>query len=262
MNNLPFDVTDKKYSYAFGSGTQLVDIENHTFTEYVESHRDDLVHYARTINNMDYAKASDLIHDVWISYLTNETNNECYDSTMGHGNDISVAEAVHSRIKRMSLKKDKSSDNLDYAYLKNMGGSNVVCSNFSDKENEDDPLQKKLTIKFNEAASDSEDSIKGVLDNYDLLENMIFFCKQTISCRFTGVKFLQNIDTILSYVSEGKFNKDSAYLFIEYLHMGNDLLEALKVILDAHSKNPELFKGCLKLVEKEINAEKEVLGLN
>lgn len=239
--------TERRYG-TVGIAPILKDIDNTKFTDYVPAHLDDLVRYAKKLEGIDPEKAEDLVHDVWYSYKVNEEDGKCFSYSGGHGNFISVEEAVKARMKKMLHKKSVKDD--EYIYMASTKGSSQQYTSFMepDSEEDDDNLQKALRIKAQTACT--------MLDEIDedLKDSMFHFIACTVDCKIPGINLLDNLDAIVDMITgsaSGSLGKASSDMMFDIWKKGQSIREDLTLILKEYCNDRDGYFQTLRQVREE-----------
>ena len=247
-SELQFDT--KKFGKFVGVPTELKDVDNTKFTEYVQKHRDELIKFGANLPGMDKHKAEDLVNDTWVSYKKNEENNKCYSSDGGHGPYIFVEEAVKARMKRMAKRMDTQKK--EYMYLKNTSSSQVICAHFTD-DTDDDTLQTLLT------RSAKKTSIEIDTLSVDLKDSMMYFIACTQDCRISGLTILERLDDIVGMVENQQFSATNASYISDLWTRGADVKNAFREILTSYSRDNKTYLHTLSIVKEELEECKQML---
>lgn len=227
----------------------LKDIDNTMFTDYIPTHLDALVKYAKTLEGIDPERAEDLVHDVWYSYKMNEEDGKCFSYSGGHGAFISVEEAVKARMKKMLHKKHANSES-DYVYLINTKGSQMQFTSFMEPESEEDEdgLQKALRIKAQTVGNTIDE-----IDD-DLKGSMFHFIACTVDCKIPGINLLTNLDSIVDMVNNSKSGnicRAGSDMLADMMSTDSSIREDLLVILREYCNDKDSFLLTLEQVREE-----------
>ena len=247
-SELQFDT--KKFGKFVGVPTELKDVDNTKFTEYVQEHRDELIKYGANLQGMDKHKAEDLVNDTWVSYKNNEEDNKCYSSDKGHGAYIFVEEAVKARMKLMARRKDRYKK--ESVYMKNTSSSQVVCAHFTD-DTDDDTLQTLLT------RSAKKTSVEIETMSVDLKDSMMYFIACTQDCRIPGLTILEKLDAIVGMVENRQFSSLNASYISDLWTRGADIKSAFREILTSYSRDNDTYLHTLNMVKEELEECKQML---
>lgn len=224
---------ERKYGTVVGIPIEMIDCDNTEFTDFIAENRNSLVNYARTLN-IDVNKADDLINDAWYSYKINEENGKGYDMSAGHGDIITVEEAIKARLKLMA----KNS-----IYHRATDGGQEVLAHFTE-DTEDDSIQNSYT----NMASVDDINAAIIEENFDLAENMQYFISCTRNCRVSGLTVLEKIDAIVEGIESDVFNAN----FISDLWVCSEgMKDCFSVIFSAWSRNKKTYASTLATVKEE-----------
>lgn len=224
---------ERKYGTVVGIPFHMIDCDNTEFTDFIADNRNSLVNYAKTLN-IDVNKADDLINDAWYSYRINEENGKGYDMSAGHGDIITVEEAVKARIKLMSRNS---------LYHRATDGGQEVLAHFTE-DTEDDSVQNSYT----NMASVEDINAAIVEESADLAENMQYFISCTGDCRVSGLSVLEKLDIIVDSIESDVFN---AGFISDLWTCSEGMKDCFSSIFSAWTRNKNAYASTLASVKED-----------
>lgn len=223
---------ERKYGTVVGIPVDMVDSDNTEFTDFIAKNYHSLIKYAKTMN-IDLSKADDLINDTWASYKLNEENGKGYDVSAGHGDIITIEEAVKARIKLMAR---------NAIYHRATDNGQEVLAHFTD-DTDEDPIQTGYT----NMASVEDVNAAIIEEQADLYENMTYFVSSTKNCRICGLSFLEKLDSVVESVESDVFNAN----FIGDLWHGDEIKDCFKSIFLTWAHDKKAYASTLASVKEE-----------
>lgn len=239
-----------------GQAPVLKGVANTIFTDYVTENILKLQYYARHMEGVDSNLADDLVNDLWMSYMINESDGTCYSCDGGNSEYTTVEAAVKKRMKLMALKKDKDGN---YVYQKCHKGSKTLTSHFSSDNEEEDDLQRVLTSKACEINDSLVSLDKDVALTDEIKEQMVHFIACTAECNIKGVTLLDNIEALVNQVKSKEFNNRTAEALSSIFNI-DDLKETFSEILHTYTCSEETYFRVLKSAKEEYEACRMLLA--
>lgn len=228
----------------FGMQNELKEIEVNTAgSDFIVKNYATMVTQAMKMG-IDPAKANDVVHDVYMSYLKAEANGNGYDMNKGNRDGfITVDQAVYGRLKGYCTnpKYKVATENSSIRNGKEVF-KEVACSNSGEDLDTMTSCQKAYS------QISSYDDIEAVNEKMSVAEELDFvvsFAKEfkTISI----IHMLKELDFLLEKAEDRNYSFDTS-LFKDLQKAGAEFLEAFRNIVKLAYQNPTLYKEELNRV--------------